>query len=184
MMILSFPIGAYVVFNSDIGQEINFEYPLDGLNVFLGGMGFKLPVNVEIGEGFVVIWCTYLILFSISIVGPDRNFMRALSSLMTEGWQNIKSNSLLDALTWFSILILFSVIIDSTQQSIGVNTEPPAFQNRLIQFFGVTISPLSEEVGFRMLLIGLPLYAMFSHKASLVHFFKAQIGRASCRERV
>ena len=173
IMLLSFPIGAYVVFNSDVGKEINFEYPLDRLDVFLGGLSFKLPLKFELGEAFVVLWCSYVILFSISILGPNWNFMKALTSLMTEGWQNAKKNSFLNMITWFSILIVFSVIIDSTQQIFGVKTEPPEFQNALIQFFGVSVSPLTEEIGFRVLLIGLPLYMMFSHKASLRYFFKS-----------
>ena len=173
MMIISFPVGAYVVFNSNIGKEINFQYPLDGLNVFLGGIGYKLPIHFEIGDGFIVIWCVYVVLFAISLVGPQRNLMKALSLLMTEGWHNIKNSALLSMITWFSILIVFSVIIDLIQHSFGVNIEPPESQNRLIQFFQVSASPLSEEVGFRILLIGLPLFAMFSHNASLKHLFKS-----------
>jgi len=174
MMIISFPIGAYVVFNSDIGKEINFQYPLDGVDIFLGGIGFKLPVHFEIGDGFIVMWCVYLVLFVISLAGPQRGLMKALSLVMIEGWQNIKNNALLSMITWFSILIVFSLIIDFIQHGFGINIEPPASsQNRLIQFFQVSTSPLSEEVGFRVLLIGLPLFAMFSHKASLKHFFKS-----------
>lgn len=173
MMIISFPIGAYVVFNSNIGKEINFQYPLDGLNVFLGGIGTKLPIHFEIGDGFIVIWCVYLVLFTISLKGPQRNLMKALSLVMVEGWQNIKNSALLSMITWFSILIVISVIIDFIQSSFGINIKPPESQNRLIQFFQITASPLSEEVGFRILLIGLPLFVMFSHKASLKHFFKS-----------
>ena len=173
MMIISFPIGAYVVFNSNIGKEINFQYPLDGLNVFLGGIGYKLPIHFEIGDGFIAIWCIYVVLFAISLAGPQRNFMKALSLLMTEGWHNIKNSSLLSMITWFSILIVFSVIIDLIQHSFGVNIEPPESQNGLVQFFQLSASPLSEEVGFRILLIGLPLFAMFSHNASLKHFFRS-----------
>ena len=173
MMIISFPIGAYVVFNSNLGKEINYQYPLDGIDIFLGGIGFKLPIHFEIGDGFIVMWCTYLVLFAISLSGRQRNLMRALSLVMIEGWHNIKNNALLSTITWFSILIVFSLIIDFIQQSFGINIEPPSSQNRLIQFFQVTTSPLSEEVGFRVLLIGLPLFAMFSHKSSLKHFFKS-----------
>ena len=173
MMIISFPIGAYVVFNSNLGKEINFQYPLDGVDIFLGGIGFKLPIHFELGDSFIVMWCTYLVLFSISLAGPQRNLIKALSLVMTEGWQNIKNNALLSMITWFSILIVFSLIIDFIQHSFGINIEPPASQNRLIQFFQITTSPLSEEVGFRVLLIGLPLFAMFFHKASLKHFFKS-----------
>ncbi len=173
IMILSFPFGAYVVFNSNIGQEISFDYPLDGLDVFLGGIGFKIPLQFEIGDAFVVVWCIYIILFAISFSGPHKNFIKSLNSLMTEGFHNMKDNSLLSMITWFSILIVFSVTIDSIQQSAGINTEPPEFQNRLIQFFDVAVSPLKEEIGFRMLLIGLPLFALFSHKVSLSYFLKS-----------
>ena len=173
MMIISFPIGAYVVFNSDVGKEINFQYPLDGVDIFLGGIGFKIPVHFEIGDGFIVMWCVYLVLFAISLAGPQRSLVKALSLVMIEGWQNIKNNALLSMITWFSILIVFSLIIDFIQHTFGINIEPPASQNRLIQFFQVTTSPLSEEIGFRVLLIGLPLFAIFSHKASLKYFFKS-----------
>jgi len=172
-MIISFPIGAYVVFNSDIGKEINFDFPIDGIDVFVAGIGLKIPVQFELGDGFIVAWCTYLVLFAVSLFGPKTNFSKALSSLMIDGWHNIKNNYLLGMLTWFSILIVVSVVIDSIQQSFGVLTEPPEFQNKLIQFFRITTSPLTEEVGFRMFLIGLPLFAMFSNKASIGNFFKS-----------
>ena len=141
MMIISFPIGAFVIFNSDIGKEINFQYPLDGLDIFLGGIGYKVPVHFEIGDCFIIIWCLYLVLFTISLSGPQRNLLKALSLLMTEGWQNIKNNAILSMVSWFSILIVFSVIIDFIQHSFGINIEPPESHNRLIQFFQVTASP-------------------------------------------
>lgn len=172
-MIISFPIGAYVVFNTDTGKEINFEYPLDGINAFLGGIGFKIPFQFELGDGFIIAWSTYLILFSISLCGPNKNFIRAVSDIMTEGWKNTKNSYLLSMLTWFSVLIVFSIIIDFLQQNAGVSTEPPEFSNGLIQFFQITISPLTEEIGFRMSLIGLPLFAMFGRKASVTHFLKS-----------
>jgi len=172
-MIISFPIGAYVVFNSDIGKEINFDFPIDGIDVFVAGIGLKIPIQFELGDGFIVAWCTYLVLFAVSLMGPKTNFSKALSSLMSEGWNNIRNNYLLGMLTWFSILIVISVIIDSVQQSFGVVTEPPEFQNKLIQFFRVTTAPLTEEIGFRGFLIGLPLFVMFSTKVSIGSFFKS-----------
>lgn len=172
-MIISFPIGAYVVFNSDIGKEINFDFPINGIDIFVAGIGLKIPVQFELGDGFIVAWCAYLILFAISLFGPKTNFSKALSSLMIDGCHNIKNNYLLGMLTWFSILIVISVAIDSVQQNFGVFTEPPEFQNKLVQFFRITTSPLTEEVGFRMFLIGLPLFAMFSNKASVRNFFKS-----------
>lgn len=172
-MIVSFPIGAYVVFNSDIGKEIIFDFPIDGIDVFIAGIGIKIPIQFELGDGFIVIWCVYLVLFAVSLLGPKTNFSKALSSLISEGWHNIRNNYLLGMLTWFSILIVVSVIIDSVQQSFGIFVEPPEMQNKLIQFFRITTSPLTEEVGFRMFLIGLPLFAMFATKISIASFLKS-----------
>ena len=49
IMILSFPIGAYIVFNSNIGNDINFQYPIDGLNFFIGGIStsYQFHFNSE-----------------------------------------------------------------------------------------------------------------------------------------
>jgi len=172
-MIVSFPVGAYVVFNSDIGKEIRFDFPINGIDVFIAGIGVKIPIQFELGDGFITLWCVYLVLFAISLFGPKTNFSKAISSLMTEGWHHIRSNYLLGMLTWFSILIVASVAIDSIEQSFGILTEPPEFQNKLIQFFRITMSPLTEEIGFRMFLIGLPLFAMFATNMSIRNFFRA-----------
>ena len=63
-MILSFPIGAYLVFNSEIGDDITYEYPMNDLSIFLAGIGFQVPVEFELGDGVIVLWCLFLILFA------------------------------------------------------------------------------------------------------------------------
>ncbi|HXX05267.1 MAG TPA: CPBP family intramembrane glutamic endopeptidase, partial [Candidatus Bathyarchaeia archaeon] len=173
IMILAFPIGAYVVFNSNIGSEINFQYPLDGFNFFIAGMSYKLPVSFEIGDCFIILWSIYLILFSVSLMGPQSNFMKTLGHIMPEGWKNIRENGLINAITWFSILILVSIIIDFIQSFAGVKIESPISQNNLINFFQLSLSPLTEELGFRVMLIGIPLFLLFSHNSTWKEFFKS-----------
>ena len=73
-MVVSFPTGMYLVFNSGIGDDITYEYPMDGLSLFLAGIGFEVPIKFELGDGFAVIWCTFLILFTAAIFGPKKNF--------------------------------------------------------------------------------------------------------------
>ena len=80
LMVLSFPTGAYLVFNSEIGDDITYEYPMGSLSFFLAGIGFEAPVEFELGDGFVVIWCTFLILFTIAIFGPKTNFVTSITS--------------------------------------------------------------------------------------------------------
>jgi membrane protease YdiL (CAAX protease family) len=73
---------------------------------------------------------------------------------------------------WFSILILVSAVINFIQEGFGVSTIPPTVENDLIQFFYVSLAPITEEIGFRVFLIGLPLVAFYSHRTSVKHFFK------------
>jgi len=79
LMVLSFPTGAYLVFNSEIGDDITHEYPMDILSLFLAGIGFEVPVQFELGDGFIVIWCIFLILFTAAIFGPKKKFCRRIT---------------------------------------------------------------------------------------------------------
>ncbi len=173
MMIFSFPIGAFIVFNSDIGQEINFEYPLNGLEFFSDNFGYEMPFDIELGDAFIVIWTIFVILFSISILGPKKNFLKMLFSTMVEGKPVTETNYLVTTIKWFSILILISGIIIYVQEGVGITIEAPAIENNLIQFFNVSAASLSEEIGFRVLLIGIPLYAIYSQRMSFRNFFKS-----------
>ena len=173
IMILSFPIGLYVMFNSEIGKDINYQYPLNGLDLFFGGIGYKIPISFEIGDAFIIAWAIFLILFSISYFGPEDSLLKTLSNLMSRGWKNMKGNGLVNMMSWFSILILASVIIEVVQQSFGIKIESPQSDNNLIRFFQLSSSPLTEEVGFRILLIGIPLFLMYSHIPSWKIFFKS-----------
>jgi len=173
LMITSFPIGAYVVFNSEIGDEINYEYPIERLNFFLGGINFELPWILELGDTFIVIWSIFIILFGIAIFGPRKNFLNVLGSLMIEGINHSKNNYLIITIKWLSILIVISATINFIQEGIGIQIQPPVSDNQLILFYDVTLAPLIEETGFRVLLIGLPLFAIYSFKSSFYSFFKA-----------
>ncbi|MDE1845250.1 MAG: CPBP family intramembrane metalloprotease [Thaumarchaeota archaeon] len=173
VMILSFPIGLYVMYNSDIGKEINYQYPINGLDLFLGGIGYKLPFSFEMGDAFIIAWTIFLMLFTISYFGPEDSLLKTLSNTMSRGWHSFRGNAMANMMAWFSILILFSVIIETVQQSFGIKIESPTSDNDLIRFFQLGMAPLTEETGFRVLLIGIPLFLMYSHSASLKTFFKS-----------
>ena len=91
---------------------------------------------------------------------------------MNEG-KTKSSNYMISMIKWFTVLVLISAIINAIQESVGITTEPPVAENDLILFFDVTKAPILEEIGFRVLLIGLPLYAIYSHKSNVKHFFKS-----------
>ncbi|TAK21073.1 MAG: CPBP family intramembrane metalloprotease [Nitrosarchaeum sp.] len=172
MMLLSFPFGLFVVFDTDVGNDINFQYPLNSLDIFKE-IRYLIPFDIEIGDVFIVLWSVYAILFTIAMFGPDKGFLKTLSANLSNGKLETKSNYMIAITKWFSILILISVIIDFIQQGFGIVTVPPSVDNDLTQFLYVSISPIVEELGFRVILIGLPLFVFYSHKLSIKHFFKS-----------
>ncbi len=172
MMLLSFPLGMFVVFHTDIGGDINFEYPLDQLDLFTG-MEYQMSFEITVGDAFVILWSIYAILFSIAIFGPKNGFFQTLSPILSHGKIDSHSNYLVSITKWFSVLILASVIVTFTQEGFGIQTLPPPTDNDLVQFFYVTLAPLVEEIGFRGLLLGIPLFTLYSHKSSVKYFFKS-----------
>jgi len=160
-MFLSFPLGAFVMFHSEIGDDINFKFPLKQIELF------------SVGDAFIVLWCGYIIFFTIAMLGPREGFLKNLSILLAHGKLKSKTNYMVSITKWFSILILISAIINFIQEGFGITTIPPTFENDLIQFFNISLAPIVEEIGFRVLLIGLPLYAFYSHNTSVKHFFNS-----------
>ena len=173
LMIIAFPLGAYVVFNSNLEDSVSYDFPLSDFDFFPAGIGYEIPIQFELGDAFIVLWCVFLVIFTISILGPKSSFLKALSPLMSDGKYEAKSNYLVSIIKWFSIIIVISVVIDFVQNSIGISTEPPESSDALIHFFNVSTAPLSEEIGFRVILIGIPLFLMYSHRASIKLFFKS-----------
>ena len=59
------------------------------------------------------------------------------------------------------------------KKSFGIITEPPDTKNDLILFLQLSIAPITEEIGFRLVLIGIPLFLIYSHKSSIKFFIKS-----------
>jgi len=172
LLLVSFPIGLFVVFESEIGGDINYEYPLTHLDLFDGTEMYQAQIDVSIGDMFVILWTFYLVIFVIAMLGPKHGFLKSLLSIISFGKYDTKSNYLIGVTKWFSILILISALINFVQEGFGIVIIPPHADNDLIQFFYVTLAPLVEEFGFRLILIGIPLFAIYSHKSSVKYFIK------------
>lgn len=172
LMILSFPIGAYLFFNSQIGKSIDYGLPVTELD-WAKQVDLSAFSWLGIGDVFMVVWATFLILFVIASMGPKKNFLRVLSPIMSGSYESQTGNYLVHTIKWFSIVIVLSGAIDVIQQGFGITITPPVFENDLVQFFDITLAPLVEELGFRIILIGIPLFLLYSHRASARLFFKS-----------
>ena len=85
LMIIAFPLGAYVVFNSNLEDSVSYDFPLSDFDFFLAGLGFEIPIEFELGDAFIGFWCLFLVIFTIAVLGPKTNFLKALSPIMSEG---------------------------------------------------------------------------------------------------
>lgn len=172
LMIFSFPIGAYLFFNSQLGKSIDYHYPLSELEI-IQHFGLKSLAAIKIGDLFVVAWAFFLILFAVAAFGPKKSFLKVLSPIMAGTHENQDGNYLVHTIKWFSIIIVLSQVINTVQEFFGIKTTLPPFENDLLQFLSVTVAPIVEELGFRIILIGIPLFLFYSHRASVKHFFKS-----------
>jgi len=173
LMIVSFPLGAYAIFNSEIGDDIDYNFPLEKFDMFIAGVNIQLPLEYEIGDIFITLWSIFIILFVISFLGPKKNFMKNISDILSNGKTSFSDNYMINIIKWFSILVLISAVITIVQESFGIITQPPDTGNDLILFLQISLAPITEEIGFRLILIGIPLFLIYSHKSSIKFFFKS-----------
>ena len=172
LLLISFPIGIYIVFETNIGNEINYDYPITHLDIFHETNFYQSSFDLSIGDVFVFLWVFYLVIFVISIFGPKQSFLKSISSLISMGHYDVKLNYMFAITKWLSVLVLISALINFIQESFGIITVPPLGDNNLIQFFYVSLAPLLEEFIFRILLVGIPLFVLYSGRASLRYFLK------------
>ena len=186
MMALSFPLGAYVVFapSAPGGGMVDHGYPLGDIGLFAAGLGFGVPAaGVRLGDAFAALWCIYAVLFAVSALGPCRGLYAELSSAMGGAGGGGRGadkrerrrqprhlppgeNYMHAAIRWFAILVLASAAIAALQAHAGVPAAEPPAGDEMMRFFEVAKAPLAEEVGFRVALVGVPLFLACAGTAS------------------
>ena len=186
MMVLSFPLGAYVVFSpfAPGGGMVDHGYPLGSLGLFAAGLGVEVPAaGLRLGDAFTALWCAYAAIFAVSALGPCRGLYAELSSAMGHAGARTSSgggaggpgegppvseNYMHAAVRWFAILVLASAAIAAVQSHAGLPAaEPPAGGDEMLRFFEVAKAPLVEEIGFRVALVGVPLFLACAGVASV-----------------
>ena len=187
MMALSFPLGAYVVFSpfAPGGGMVDHGYPLGSLGLFAAGLGVEVPAaGLRLGDAFTALWCAYAAIFAVSALGPCRGLYAELSSAMGHAGARtaaagggaggpgegppVSENYMHAAVRWFAILVLASAAIAAVQSHAGLPAaEPPAGGDEMLRFFEVAKAPLVEEIGFRVALIGVPLFLACAGGASV-----------------
>lgn len=140
---------------NDSEQNYTASAQGSGIVLFATLITFVLPVNFSFGELFIILWTIYLILFAIAMNGPIRNIISATKKSTTEGLTALFDNSMLATLIIFPIIVWLTVAISLLEAAGGVSTGslPPA--DPLLEFVELTLAPLREEIGFRVIPIGI-----------------------------
>ena len=111
-------------------------------------------------------WTVYLACYIFCFLKPIPilSMSSINNSIQILGLQVIKiqrNNYLAVTISWFSGYFVLSILIDVIQQLFGFKLGNPLTANPLLSFFYLSAAPLNEEVLFRVILLGIPLYLLF-----------------------
>jgi membrane protease YdiL (CAAX protease family) len=185
LMLISFPLGVYIVFIHSDHVLLNDTYTL-----------ISMPVKIELNIGylFIIAWCIYIILFVMILLKPKDIVNVTLSIMQSKNSNNdnkrmlkngmisvnsksnyidkvntiaeIDRNLLMITIAWFSIFILASKGIDTIHSAFGITmgSLEAEYDNYIRYFIDASIAPLKEEFVFRIILIGLPTYILLAKR--------------------
>ncbi len=111
-------------------------------------------MNFDLGSLFIFLWTVYVILFAMAINGPVKSAIRALKDTWALGLSGVFENSILATASVFPLVLWSSVLLALLQQSVGVSTGSLPSTDPLLLFAELSIAPIREEIGFRVIPIG------------------------------
>ncbi len=148
---------------SDSEQNYTASTQESGIIFFVTLITFEVPGNFSLGGVFIVFWTIYLILFAIAMNGPLRSIWAAIKGSSTKGMFALFDNSMLATLIVFPVVTWVTIAISLLEQAGGVSTGSLPAADPLLEFVELTIAPLREELGFRVIPIGIAaLLILFS----------------------
>lgn len=120
-------------------------------------------IHFNLGISFLFFWIIYLVNYMYCFFKPYSIplLLDRLRNINKSKVIEVRSNYLLISIYWFSGYFVISILIDIIQQSFGVNIGSPLTNHAIFSFFYLTAAPLNEEIFFRVLLLGVPLYLIF-----------------------
>lgn len=169
--ICSIFIGIHLVFFTQLKNDSSWydNIHLDFLLFDLMNLQF---IQFNLGISFLFFWLIYLMTYVYCFFRPFSMITLFKETMIISKSKivKIRSNYLLIPIYWFSGYFVISIIIDMVQQSFGVNIGSPLTNNAIFSFFYLTAAPLNEEIFFRVILLGIPLYLIFMHFSKKTFF--------------
>jgi CAAX prenyl protease-like protein len=158
LVLISFPAGIYTVFFTSISSQLSAASVIQGVYIFIGPVVTLLPLVGTMGgvfAGLTVIYGAMMVLAARQGTG-----MRAsLRGAFTEGVGSLFKNTFFVTLISICFLGFTILVIDSLETTGGVPVGSIS-GDAMQLLMSLTIAPLREEFGFRMLLVGVPAMAL------------------------
>lgn len=158
--LVSLALGPILFFSTSDGLTVAarqiHQLPIDVFTVI------EIPIplfGVSLGALFAAIWGAFVLCFILASISRG-GFVKSVRDALTKPFAMAKTNFLFIMPMLATGLLYATVIIEQFQTTQGVQTGnlnfPPATSPYLI-LLNLAFAPLSEELGFRITSIGLPL---------------------------
>jgi hypothetical protein len=158
VMLLSYLIamglGPLISFFTESGSEVA-NRPIK-FDFFIVGYPYSIPLEFNAGWGFMACWAIYLSAFFVSYVSGEK--FHQLVRKQEYRYSDLTKNFLFSMPIVMSLFYTALVTIILVQLVLGI---PPGSNivsqapHQLTMFFYLTYSPITEEIGFRIIPIGL-----------------------------
>ncbi len=152
LVILSFPLGVYTVFFTHLSNSTatTAGYPF----LWVGPVAVVLPIPVTFGAAFLAVVAVYAGMFVLAAY-QGKSLPSAIVSGLKNGYQDFLSNRALLTLVSIGFLVFTAAVIDEIVTAAGPPIGNPfTGGDDLLTFLQLTLAPLREEFGFRVLIIG------------------------------
>jgi hypothetical protein len=116
-------------------------------------VNFSIPLGVSVGFFFMMIWLLYL--GSFALAWFDRpGFLSSFRDFVTR-FDMFRSNYLVLLPQLAPVVLVAVVLLQTLQESAGVQTGGISFESPILSFLAVSYAPLVEEFSYRITTIGL-----------------------------
>ena len=135
--------------------------PLKAIPIWVLNIKTYIPVEIELGTLFLGLWIIFLLCFIVAFKIP-KNFFKMIKEGVTKPTRNLFKSSLFALPLINSMTLLVVFLMHSIQEAGGIPTgTPPTDSNPFIDFVTLSYAVISEELGFRIIPIGIFLFLYF-----------------------
>jgi hypothetical protein len=151
--LLSMALGLFLLYGSPQGVDAASKFVAElPLSVFMIA-NFSIPMGAHVGVFFLAIWVLYVLAFFLAwsdAPGLPASIREAVDE------RNMTRSNYLFVLPQVATMVLVAIVLlQSLQESAGVQTGGLSFENPVLGFLSVSYAPFVEELSFRITTIGL-----------------------------